>query len=246
MSRFCRLDLPLLSLALALGAGAARAEDDGPLAELNAEHVFVPSGFDDNDNAQVVVDGLMPTPCYHEAKGRVEFDPATKIFTLTPRARVDAGICIQIVAPYTTTFDLGVLPAGHYRIKVPGVEGLEPLEIAEAANAGPDNVLYAAIDNAYVMDVPAQNRSYVVLEGTYTSTCMRWDHTELVHKTANVIEVLPVVRVEERPDCAVTRFPFKGVEVALPRLEKGRYLLHVRGMNGSAKNSIFESMELGR
>ena len=99
--------------------------------DLTAQHVSVPSGLSSNDDVRVDVDGQFPTPCYHEAEGRTEFDPATNVFTLTPRANVDAGICIQMLMPYATTFDLGALPAGHYRIKTPGLEALERLDIAE-------------------------------------------------------------------------------------------------------------------
>jgi hypothetical protein len=114
-------------------ADAAGSTDDPPTVDLVAQHVTVPAGLDSTQDVTVTLDGQMPTPCYHQAPGKVEFDASSNIFTLTPRATVDAGICIQIIVPYTSVFDLGVLPAGHYRVRAPGLEALESFDIVQGS-----------------------------------------------------------------------------------------------------------------
>jgi hypothetical protein len=233
----------LLGLVVALSSSSlatvALAEDT--LVPVAADRVFVPTGFDDNDSVQVVVDGNLSNSCYKAAAGEFTIDTETHTILLTPMARVsDSAACLQVLVPYTYVYELGVLPRGDYSISVAGMDGSKRLSVAEATSAGPDDEFYAAIDNAYVAEFPSLGRRAVMLEGTYTNTCMRWVRADLKHVAPDVIEVLPVVAIVDNGNCVDMKFPFKGVSVDLPTLERGRYLLHVRAMNGSAVNRVFE------
>jgi hypothetical protein len=55
----------------------------------------------------------------------------------------------------------------------------------------------------------------------------------------NVLVVLPIAKQFSNVDCKAGRFPFK-IEKPLPTLQPGKYLLHVRSMNGQAINKLFE------
>lgn len=208
-----------------------------------ADHLFIPTGFDDNDTSEIVVAGILPNACYTTAKGTVRVDEANREITITPKARIAPGPCLQVVVPYSTVFELGILPMGSYKVKVAGSDLLKTMTINESTSAGPDDELYASVDNAYVSDIPAQNRRVIVIEGVYTNTCMRWDRTETIHKAADVIEVLPVIKMVDGSACAQVLTPFKGVAVDLPALKEGRYLLHVRSMNGTSLNRVFSIEE---
>jgi len=237
----------LASIVASVGLFAATAASaDGsnlPVVEVAAEHLFIPTGFDDNDTSEVVVAGILPSACYSSVKGDLAIDMAKKEITVTPKARIAPGPCIQVVVPFSTVFEVGILPMGEYKVKVAGSPLEKTLAISESSSAGPDDELYASVDNAYVSDIPAQNRRVIVIEGIYTNTCMRWDRTELIHKAADVVEVLPVIKMVDGPACAQVLMPFKGVAVDLPVLKEGRYLLHVRSMNGTSLNRVFSIEE---
>jgi hypothetical protein len=54
-----------------------------------------------------------------------------------------------------------------------------------------------------------------------------------------VIVVLPIAKMETRPDCKDGKFPFNKV-VSVDLVPKGRYLLHVRSMNSKAINNLVD------
>lgn len=214
-----------------------------PLAAANhredvaAKHIFIPTGFDDNDDVELVVDGVFNSSCYRLAQGSATIDREQRAIVLHPRAHFDAGACLAVFVPYTYTFELGKLAAGSWTVRTGDGLLSATLEVSEAQTSGPDNQLYAAIDNASVERRP-DGQAQVVLEGQYTNTCMRWVGATIVNKNPQVIEVMPIVRVDQGEHCRDETFPFKGVAVPLPAMPSGRFLLHVRSMHGRSLNHV--------
>jgi len=238
------VSLAVMAALAGFSATVALADgQDQPVVAVAAEHLFIPTGFDDNDTSEVVVAGILPNACYSSVKGELIVDQQNREITVTPKARIAPGPCLQVVVPYSTVFEVGILPMGSYKVKVAGSDIEKTLTVAESTSAGPDDELYASVDNAYVSDIPAQNRRVIVIEGVYTNTCMRWDRTELIHRSPDVVEVLPIVKMVDGPACAQVLMPFKGTAVDLPVLKEGRYLLHVRSMNGTSLNRVFSIEE---
>lgn len=222
---------------LSSGLSPALALADTVVA-VDAARIFAPTGFDDNDNTQVVVDGLLPSTCFKLTDGWQEIDHQNRTIAIEPRAIFTDGPCIEVLVPYSYEFNFGELAMGDWLIKTTDGSLQKKMTIAEATSSGPDDQLYASVDNAYIQDEGPQGYK-IVLEGTYSNTCMVWDKTQLIHKDALVLEVLPVVKLEQRDNCENRTFPFKGMKVALPSVTEGRYLLHVRSMNGRAVNRVF-------
>lgn len=208
------------------------------IVAVTADRIFTPTGFDDNDNAQVVVDGLLPNTCYQVTDGTQQIDHVNQIITIEARAILTDGDCVDVLVPYSHTFNFRELAQGEWQIRTTDGRLQKKLNIAEATSSGPDDQLYASVDNAYVIADGAQGYA-IVIEGTYTNTCMVWVKTDLIHKDPLVMEILPIVRIEPRPDCESRTFPFKGVKIKLPDISEGRFLLHVRSMNGEAVNRVF-------
>lgn len=219
------------------GAGSALAREDA-LVAVEADRIFTPTGFDDNDNVQVVVDGLLPSTCYSITDGEQVIDHQNRVITIEPRARVRDGACVDVLVPFSYEFNFGALAMGDWLIKTSDGRNEKKLRVEEASSAGPDEEIYASIDNAYVQNEGPQGNK-IVLEGTYSNTCMVWNKTQLIHKDPLVIEILPTVRLEQRDNCENTTFPFKGVKIDLPGIAEGRFLLHVRSMHGRAVNRVF-------
>ncbi len=231
-----RSRLPVLLLTLPTLAVTATPAWADEIVDVVAERVFVPTGFDDNDDVEIVVDGVFPDTCYHLAPGTFVVDAAGGSVTLFPKARRSDAMCLMLPVPYTYVFNIGKMPMGAFKVKTGTL--VKDLPVAEATSAGPDDELYAAVDNATISRHP-DGSLRVVLEGTYTNTCMTWDRTEIVHLNPEVVEILPIVKIASRPDCRDEKFPFKGVSVVLPSVPPGRFLAHVRAMNGGSVNRVF-------
>lgn len=227
----------LVTIAAFLGSAQGYASDL-PVVTVQPDRIFTPTGFDDNDNAQVVVDGLLPNTCYKLTDGIQDIDYARRIITIEARAELADGACSDVLVPFTYEFNFGSLGQGDWLVRTEDGALEKKLHVAEASSAGPDDQMYASVDNAYVQDDGPQGYA-IVIEGTYSNTCMVWDKTQLIHKDPLVLEVLPIVKMQDRDDCQNRTIHFKGVKVRLPDISEGRFLLHVRSMSGRSVNRVF-------
>jgi hypothetical protein len=228
-------------LATALGS-AARGDEDavyGRLTAVEAETVFAPAGFDDNDEAVVLVDGYLPSGCYRLTRPEVAVDETAKTITITPVARFFDVPCIQARVPYSLELQLSQLAAGEYRLAVNGHGPTEALAVAAATNLGPDDFLYAPIDEASV-DTDAQGRLVATLAGRFTNSCMALDELRLVD-SGKTLQVLPIMKLTAAEPCTAGEFRFKEKLVLPAATGESRRLLHVRSLNGRAVNVIFSN-----
>lgn len=230
--------LCLLSVSAARAATNALPEE----VDVAVREVFAPQGFDDNDEITLVIDGFLPDPCHQLIRPHVAIDEQGRSITVGARARRYKGACPDVIVPYTQEIHLGRLSAGDFRVASKDGALHNALVVKRSTNPGPDDYLYAPIDNARV-EYPSPSRWIAVLEGRFTSPCLAIDETRVL-VTGKTIQVLPIMRVmtqeEAGEPCRVTEeIPFR-VEAEIPYLPTdGRYLLHVRSLNGQAVNEVF-------
>jgi hypothetical protein len=67
---------------------------------------------------------------------------------------------------------------------------------------------------------------------------MRWQEMKVLDQGETIV-LLPIVQTEQRATCRDADIAFKGTPVNLPWRGPGRYLLHTRGFDGLAKNTVF-------
>ena len=97
------------------------------------QKVFLPTGFDNNDNTEVIVHGHFPNSCFKVGHSNYEVDMNKKEITVSLSAyEYRSSFCVQIVTPFTQSIKVGVLPAGNYNVKVKGTELEQPLMIASS------------------------------------------------------------------------------------------------------------------
>ncbi|MGE3974835.1 MAG: hypothetical protein AB7F59_09950 [Bdellovibrionales bacterium] len=200
--------------------------------------LFIPVGFDNNDNSQVVADGFLPNPCYKIGPHTVKVDRAAKVVLLQQQVYKNIGrVCPQVLVPYTTVFNLGVLEDGNYTIKdLTNNKTLGKVSVKKALNQGPDDYFYAPVADARV-DIPNMT---VIVEGVYTDDCLDLEQMKIFMSPENVVIVQPILKAwSGGRSCKKGKFPFKYTR-PLPQLEGGVYLLHVRGMSGLSINKTFE------
>lgn len=247
------VSLALMVMAVAAQAGEpsskSRIEALAPaLVDVAPDEVFSPQGFDDNDNAQLVLDGTLPNSCYKLGPTHTRIDHAHRVIYVRQQAFYYPGAwCAEIRTPYVQTVNLGVLASGTYRI-LTEEEGGAPklageLPIAISASASADDFLYAPVEEARLerearsFEHPADTRNQLVLFGHFNSTCMAFREVKLNLRANRVIEVLPIIDYDRESQCAQVRKEFT-INVSLKHIPNGRYLIHVRSLNGQSLNRI--------
>lgn len=232
----------IAGVSIVLGSGV-QASSPLPKPErvtLHAKHFFMPPGFDNNDNAQLVLNGMLPNTCYKSANAKVEIDETNKRILVTPQAFFYPGCwCLQVLVPYTQTIDLGVLQQGDYTVVEMDERGSGlargTLPIAQARSSAPDDFLYAPIKAARI---DRQGTSQNLILSGQLSSCMRFKEVKVLTRVPHLIEVLPIAE-EDGSDCSGAPRAFEQT-VSLPDLEHGTTLIHIRSLNGQSINLIEE------
>jgi hypothetical protein len=209
------------------------AETPG-LVAVPVTSVFVPVGFDDNDEAQIILDGMLPNTCYRLAHTEVE--PTEGGFIVRQLARRFGGMCIPSFVPFWTEVSLGRLTAGEYKIGVVEGPGDASLSVAPAPTSSQDDFLYAPVQDL-VVERNADGLWVAQISGRIPSSCLNLKETRVLDQ-GHVLVVLPILEQADA-DCQTEDRPW-AASVVLPQLsEEGQYLVHVRSMSGKAVNSVF-------
>jgi hypothetical protein len=243
-------------LATMIFASASPAISAEPLErEIAVKAVFVPGeGYDDNDNVEIVIDGSLPNACF--TLGRTETSVSEDmVITVRQFALRQADrVCIEselsdfalIPVPFSKDVALGNLSKGNYTINYKTgntVTASATFGVAEAPTETIDNMAYAPVSDAYVPAgflVNAAGKAKIT--GYLTSSCMQLDTFDVARDPANgVIVVLPRVKQRLQGACLQYIRPFEK-EIDIGNFAEGRYLLHVRSMNGKSVNRVFSVM----
>lgn len=229
--------LKLLILSAALAAPtAAHANENGALTVISVKDLFIPVGFDDNDQVTVVVDGYLPDSCYKLAHIDVHYLPDQHKYVVFQFARKYHGVCLDALVPFTTEVQLGTLPMGDFAVEVGGAAAAD-LAISEATSAGPDDHLYAAVEKARV-EVIDGGVAYAIIDGRMTNSCMQFGEVKVIN-SGKTIEVLPIMKMISGPDCIAQEVPFSWRAPLPANTTNARRLLHVRSLNGKSVNVVF-------
>lgn len=219
--------------------------------------VFIPVGFDNNDTAQVIVEVEFNDTCDEFAGASVtahEEFPNTLLVYVEGRKRYrdDEGnqlFCTQVKSKKIKAIDIGRLPIGTYHINSYRnlTKTFGDLVVREARTAKIDDGRYAAVDSLMVQEDEVGARRILTLAGTFSNTCLRIENIIIAKTRDNLIEVLPFVALDEQgqngDECKEIDRPFTvhqriPDETAGSKIETGRYLFHVRTMNGGSHNKI--------
>lgn len=227
-----------LILALAFLAPLAATADGADPIQVGAtfNKMYAPRGFDSNDNVQFVGEGRFRNTCYRPAPGSLKIDDASKTITVGAVAYEYSGFCLQVILPFQRTIDVGILKAGAWQVVEDDAARtkLGEIQIAPALANTPDDFLYAPIQQAFFQQ--KGKNSSVILTGQFSSNCLSLESVK-VDVQEDVIVVQPIARMEPFLKCVVTPVNFEK-KVSLGKVKPGRYLLHVRSMNGNAINSL--------
>jgi hypothetical protein len=223
----------------------ADGSQDPSLVAAPVDRVFVPLGFDNNDNVEVVVHGHFPNTCYKVGPTTATVDMEAKTVTIQAQAYSYAGfVCAQVLVPFVSEVKLGLMKEGEYRVTVVGSPDLviDPLIVGAATTSNPDDYLYAPVEQAAI-EQEATGTNYVKIEGTYPYMfigCMKINEVK-VSLSSQVIVVQPIAEILEDRLCnplESKKFSIK-TPVSFP-LSFTEYLIHVRTLSGTSVNRFIE------
>lgn len=235
--------LAFLAVGGLAGSAAAYAEQPNPLlpvvVKIKPEHVFIPPGFDSNDNSQLVVTGDLQDTCYKQGRTTARVDEtAKKIFVTQEAFKYNSAWCADLPANYVQTVDLGVVKEGKYEVVVNDGNdkpvGMGLMSIAAATSPEPDTNTYAPIEEVSISN--ADGKRELTLRGTLQSRCTKLDEVKILQRTPGVIEVLPITDLKPGVRCIRELSDFEKT-VALPEI-KGPTLVHIRSLAGGSVNRV--------
>jgi hypothetical protein len=233
-------------LLAALSLATARAQTAPELIEVQPDTIFAPAGFDDNDNAQVVLHGTFPDACHKIGPTELVINHERREIAVIAKAYYYRNaLCAQVRQRWSKPVELGPLPSANYRVvarmtgRADQAKAELPVGIAQVSR--PDEHDYAAVTDAVVTGLARDEQATLELFGTHAMTCLRVTEVRTVYTAKNVIEVMPIIQVNPDVPCAYPflPIPFKKT-VQLERRFKGPVLVHVRSVEGSAVNRVVE------
>lgn len=198
------------------------------IVPVNITKIYAPLGYDNQDRAQIVVTGTLPTDCYR-LTSTIAVLEGTKTIRITQYATPGQNYCTDPARSYQQVVELGELKSGTYHLySSPNVDRSATATLIIRKATTPD-FAPAPVTDAYV--------SYNVLHlsGVYSDPCLSLDKVDVDYQTdRNVISAQPSINECSAND-SLTNVPFS-VDVPLDPartvLFKGPFLLHVRTSNG--------------
>lgn len=204
------------------------------------DHLFVPKGFDNNDNVEIVVTGKYPNPCYIRNNSTVEVQDNKVLVTVTALRRDSDEGCDPMAVPFSEAITIGNLQAGPYEIVVNGgttYEQMEPLTVDVSPSTGVDEHLYAIVDYIELGFTGGLSGDAVIMARS-PSDCVVFDRVEYLTNGKDTLSVLPIMKkVSENCTEKIKRF-----EIPIrfhPRTFAHKdLLLFVRSIEGKSIHTI--------
>jgi hypothetical protein len=132
---------------------------------------------------------------------------------------------------------LGALAKGVWKVTAAGIDVTEELRVHHSTTTGPDDFIYAPVERIRAERNAATGKWHVSLRGKISVSCLEWKEARLLVQP-RVLVVLPILE-QTGADCRPATTPFERDIVLPDDLGEGRYLVHVRSLNGRAVNSLF-------
>jgi hypothetical protein len=236
----------VLAFSLALSA-SAWAEDPREIPA-PIDRVFIPNGYDSNDNVEVILHGEFRNSCYRVGHAGAKLDLENHRITVfaTAYEYPDAGDCAQVITPFIQTVKLGVIPQGMYRVVYQNNPSVgDRLIVKETSTAAADDHFYAPVEFADI-ERNANGEPHLILYGSYPRMligCALFSEIRVMKDSSDLLVVMPILRTTEGEECQNVPARFKR-SIKLDRFVEGDGLLHVRVLSGNSFNRFFRAGEL--
>jgi len=208
----------------------------GEKIKLNGK-LYIPEGFDDNDQVEVTVVGTLPNSCYRNPSFEIDSKDGTFKVRLFAEYFELKGGCRDVQMAYLDTIKFGTMNPGEYKVQIVNKKSTEEIKLVvkSAPSELVDDFLYGNISGV----AEDEEGRTVELIGTNPLSCLTYSHmTTEVQKSMIILKP----HFTEVGTCLKKPTPFK-IKYDVPFLEghpKG-ILLHVRVMNGRSINYLYHN-----
>ena len=218
--------------------------------------IYIPNGFDSNDNVQVVMSGIFPNSCYKTGSTGSSVDLQTNTVLVWAKSYDYSGahICTQALVPFLQEVNVGILPPGTYKVKFAGDPSISnTLTVDPHRIESPDDYLYAPVTNAMVLDAEIKSdesdnylRKTLTLSGKFPYLfvgCLIMKEVIIRNTPNDVLVAMPVAEEIDDERCGQPGTHDFKVDVPINEVLTGDVLLHVRVMNGHSLNQVLSFPE---
>lgn len=232
-----------LSFALAtLSFSSLLLAQDPQIIASPVEHLFVPAGFDNNDNVEVIVTGSFPNPCYIRNKVDVEVNGDRVLINVTALKKESNSLelCGPMSVPFKEEVTIGNLQGGDYEIIVNEKtehEKIGKLHVDVSSSSSVDDHLYPIVE--YVeLGFTGGLSGDATLIAKSPSDCVIFEKVEYISNNTDSISILPVMK-KISTNCNANK---KRLQIPVrfnPHgLRSKDVLLFVRSIDGKSVNAI--------
>lgn len=236
----------LLFASIALASNQPAIEN----AAKYVDKVFIPMGFDDNDNVEVIISGHLPNTCYRAGQAKYTIDEEKKSIVLDATVfnySKANNVCFEVMTPFMFKVSVGILNSGKYNVVLktpnPSQRKVETLDVTKSNSPQPDDYLYAPVQNISGVQV-SEDQIKVSLEGTFPYMlvgCMVMKDV-MIHTKDGVVVVQPIAELisSDEDERCVNQKNIRDFVVnrVVPYKLDSQTLLHVRVMNGLSVNQV--------
>ncbi len=205
------------------------------------DHLFVPAGFDNNDNIELVVTGEFPNPCFKRNDVKVEVNDDIIDIKVTAVVSDDKStMCAAMIVPFKENILVGNLQGGDYKIVVNRNTPFElknKMHVAEATSQNQDDHLYAMV-NHIDLGFTGGTTGSAFLVGWRTSDCLELDRVEYLSNGSDTLSVMPIMKkVREFCPMKMTRL-YVPIKYNPEEFTHSKLLIMSRTLEGRSVNNL--------
>jgi hypothetical protein len=162
------------------------------------DHLFIPDGFDNNDNVELIVTGKYPNPCF--TRNKVDVDVQGDIIkihvTSLSKELPHSQFCEDLKISFHENITVGNLPAGDYKILInqgSEYEINDKIKINLSTSTNVDDHFYAQVE--YIqLGFTGGLSGEALLMGKAVSPCLEIDHVEYLSNNKDTFSILPIMK----------------------------------------------------
>ena len=212
------------------------------VVEAPIDHIFVPSGFDNNDNVEVIITGKFPNPCYSRNTSAVSVKNDVIRISVTSVSMDDPAFtkCEPLKVPFTEVVNLGSLQGGNYKIVVNqggAYEKREAISIGKASSNSIDENIYAQVEYIETGFTGGASGD-AILVAQSPSPCLVLHKVDYRTNGKDTLSVLPIMKrisasCPEKPERLMIPIKFNPFSFKAKEM-----LIFVRTIEGRSVNTI--------
>lgn len=203
--------------------------------QIKINKIYVPIGFDDNDNIEITIEGELPNVCWELQKAKIYKNG--NFIEIKQYAIKKRDICTDTIVSFEKTITIGKLDEGTYQIsgaesinKIFQDKNVKTLEVVKAETKDIDNFIYAPVQKIVIQ------KGVLAIKGEFYDSCTELERM-VIDIQEDVIVFLPITK-KLNFFCLQYINPFN-FKINLEDLGiEGKYLLHIRSMKGKSLNKI--------